>query len=162
MALIRKILPRTLCILISKRTRPCSLNTSLVTYHIIIYTHKTQDQSVVNRKTSCVMSIIPSFRAGFVQKMYLMTKIKLFSVTSVNFGFIFSVTILIIWIIDIYKTVINPCIECCSSIFPFNSLSSNKNILTCCTSTDSDSNFIQLKELENDHNSSLLLNLHQI
>ena len=49
------------------------------------------------------------------------------------------------------------CIECCSSIFPFNSLSSNKNFLTCCTSTDSDSNFIQLKELENDHNSSLLL-----
>ena len=49
------------------------------------------------------------------------------------------------------------CIECCSSIFPFNSLSSNKNFLACCTSTDSDSNFIQLKELENDHNSSLLL-----
>ena len=49
------------------------------------------------------------------------------------------------------------CIECCSSIFPFNSLSSNKNFLTCCTSTDNDSNFIQLKELESDHNSSLLL-----
>ena len=49
------------------------------------------------------------------------------------------------------------CIDCCSSIFPFNSLSSNKNFLTCCTSPDSDSNFIQLKELENDHNSSLLL-----
>ena len=48
------------------------------------------------------------------------------------------------------------CIECCSSIFPFNSLSSTKNFLTCCNSTDSDSNFIQLKELENDHNSSLL------
>ena len=49
------------------------------------------------------------------------------------------------------------CIECCSSIFPFNSLSSNKNFLACCTSPDSNSNFIQLKELENDHNSSLLL-----
>ena len=95
MALIRKILPKTLCILISKRARPCSLNTSLVTYHIITYTHKTQDQSVVNRETSCVMSIIPSFHAGFVQKMY-MTKIKLFNVTSVNFGFILNVTILII------------------------------------------------------------------
>ena len=92
MALIRKILPRTLCILISKRTRPCSLNNSLVTYHIITYTHKTQDQSVVNRKTSCVMSIIPSFHVGFVQKMYI-TKIKLFNV---NFGFILNVTILII------------------------------------------------------------------
>ena len=41
--------------------------------------------------------------------------------------------------------------------FPFNSLSSNKNFRTCCTSTDSDSNLIQYKELENDHNSSLLL-----
>ena len=49
------------------------------------------------------------------------------------------------------------CIECCSSIFAFNSLLSNKNFLACCTSTGSDSNFIQLKELENDHNSSLLL-----
>ena len=28
------------------------------------------------------------------------------------------------------------CIECCSTIFPFNSLSSNKKILACCTSTD--------------------------
>ena len=95
MALIRKILPRTLFLLISKRPRPCSLNTSLVTYHIITYIHKTQDQSVVNRKTSCVMSIIPSFHAGFVKKMY-MTKKKLFNVTSVNFGFILNVTILII------------------------------------------------------------------
>ena len=51
------------------------------------------------------------------------------------------------------------CIERCSSIFPLNSLSSNINFLTCCTSTDSDSNFIQLIELENDHNSSLLLNI---
>ena len=49
------------------------------------------------------------------------------------------------------------CIECCSSVFSFNSLSSNKNFLTCCTSSDSDSDFIQLKELENDQNSSLLL-----
>ena len=49
------------------------------------------------------------------------------------------------------------CIECCSSIFTFNSLSTNKNFLACCTSTDSDSNFMQLKELENDLNSSLLL-----
>ena len=28
------------------------------------------------------------------------------------------------------------CIECCGKIFPFNSLSSNKNFLVCCTSTD--------------------------
>ena len=48
-------------------------------------------------------------------------------------------------------------IECCSTIFPFNSLLSNKNFLACCTSTNSDSNFMQLKELGNDHNSSFLL-----
>ena len=41
--------------------------------------------------------------------------------------------------------------------FSLNSLSSNKNFLACCSSTDSDSNFKQLKELGNDHNSSLLL-----
>ena len=47
------------------------------------------------------------------------------------------------------------CIECYSTIFPFNSLSSNKSSLVCCIG--SDINFIQLKELENDHNTSLLL-----
>ena len=49
------------------------------------------------------------------------------------------------------------CIECRRSVFPFNSLSSNKNFQACCSSADSDSNFRQLKKLENDHNSSLLL-----
>ena len=39
------------------------------------------------------------------------------------------------------------CIECCSTIFPFNSLSSKK-FLACCTNTDS--NIIQWKDLEND------------
>ena len=33
----------------------------------------------------------------------------------------------------------------------------NKSFLACCTSTGSDNNFMQLKELENDHNSSVLL-----
>ena len=47
------------------------------------------------------------------------------------------------------------CIDCCSTIFPFNSLSSNKNFLACCTNTDS--NITQWKDLENDHNSSLSL-----
>ena len=41
------------------------------------------------------MSIIPNFLAGFAQKMY-MTKIKVFNVTFVNFGFILHITILII------------------------------------------------------------------
>ena len=44
------------------------------------------------------------------------------------------------------------CIECCSTIFVFNSSSSNKKLLTPCTS-NYDSNFMQLKELGNDHNS---------
>ena len=45
------------------------------------------------------------------------------------------------------------CVECCSTIFPFNSLSS-KTFLACCTNTDSN---IQWKDLENDHASSLSL-----
>ena len=45
------------------------------------------------------------------------------------------------------------CIECCSTIFSF--ISSNKNGLGCCTNTDS--NIIQWKDLENDPDSSLLL-----
>ena len=45
------------------------------------------------------------------------------------------------------------CIECCSIIFPFNFLFSNKNFLSCCNS--SDRNITQWKDLENDHDSSL-------
>ena len=47
------------------------------------------------------------------------------------------------------------CIERCRTSFSFNSLSSNKNALACCTSTDS--NIIQWKDLENGHDSSLSL-----
>ena len=47
------------------------------------------------------------------------------------------------------------CIECCSTILPFNSLSSNKNFLDCCTNTDNNST--HSIDLENDHNSSLSL-----
>ena len=47
------------------------------------------------------------------------------------------------------------CIECCSTIFPFNSLASNKNFLDCCTKTDNNST--HWKDLGNDHNSSLSL-----
>ena len=36
-------------------------------------------------------------------------------------------------------------IECCSSVFPFNSLTSNENFLACYTNTVSDSNVMQLK-----------------
>ena len=48
------------------------------------------------------------------------------------------------------------CIECCSRIFPFSSLSINKEFLACCTNT-TDTNIIQWKDLENDHASSLSL-----
>ena len=47
------------------------------------------------------------------------------------------------------------CIECCSTIFPFNSALSNKGFQACCTSTDS--NIMQWKDLESDHNNSILL-----
>ena len=47
------------------------------------------------------------------------------------------------------------CTECCSIMFLFNSLSSNKNFLTCCTNTDNNST--HWIDLENDHNSSLSL-----
>ena len=52
------------------------------------------------------------------------------------------------------------CIECCSKIFPFSSLSSNKNFLACCGNIDS--NIIEQKDLENDHDSSLLLKLSNL
>ena len=47
------------------------------------------------------------------------------------------------------------CIDCCSTIFPFNSLSNNKNFLACCTNTDN--NITQWRDLEHDHDSSLSL-----
>ena len=49
----------------------------------------------------------------------------------------------------------NPDIEYCSTIFPFNYLSSIINFLACCTNTDS--NLTQWKDLENYRNSSLSL-----
>ena len=45
------------------------------------------------------------------------------------------------------------CIECCSTIFIFNSLSSDKNYLACCINTDS--NITQWIDPQNDHNSSV-------
>ena len=46
-------------------------------------------------------------------------------------------------------------IDCCSTIFSFNSLSKNKNFLAYCTNTDS--NITQWTDLKQDHNSSLSL-----
>ena len=47
------------------------------------------------------------------------------------------------------------CIDCCSTIFPFNSMSSNKNFLACCTNTDNNTTW--WIDLENNRNSSLSL-----
>ena len=47
------------------------------------------------------------------------------------------------------------CIECCCTIFPFNSLSSDKNFMACCANTNN--NTTQWIDLRNDHNSSLSL-----
>ena len=69
-----------------------------------------QNLCVINRLTSCVISIIPNFLAGFVQKM-TMTKRKLFSVTSVNSGFILNVTTLII------LSFLRNCDESCMRVF---------------------------------------------
>ena len=49
------------------------------------------------------------------------------------------------------------CIECCSTIFPFNFLSSNENFLACCTNTDN--NITECKDRKNAHNSLLSLKL---
>ena len=45
--------------------------------------------------------------------------------------------------------------DCCSTIFPFSSLSSNKNFLACFTNIDD--NITQWRDLEHDHDSSLSL-----
>ena len=47
------------------------------------------------------------------------------------------------------------CLECCSTIFPFISALSKKGFQAFCASTES--NIMQWKDLESDHNSSLLL-----
>ena len=80
-----------------------------------------------------------------------MTKIKLFSVISVNFGFLLNVTNLIKFLQTCDESWY--CMECCNTTFSFNSLSSNKNFLA----TNTDSNIKQWKDLENDHNISLSL-----
>ena len=52
--------------------------------------------------------------------------------------------------------MVNPGIgQNCSTIFPFNFLSSIRNFLACCTNTDK--NITQWKDLGNDHNSWLSL-----
>ena len=75
----------------------------LFTYQISL----TNSYCSKEKLTSYVILVMSNFLARFVQKMS-MTKIKLFSVTSVNFGIILNVTTLIIQITGICKTVMNP------------------------------------------------------
>ena len=87
-----------------------------------------------------------------------MKKIKLFNVTFVNIGFTLNVTTFNY--LD-YR-YLQPCnepwyfIECCSKIFPFNSLSCNKIFLACCTNTDI-SSIMQWKGQKTAEISSLVL-----
>ena len=62
---------------------------------------------------------------------------KAVHMTSVNFGFISNVTILDYRYLQNYDESCY-CIESCSTNFPFNSLSSNKDFVACCVSTDSE------------------------
>ena len=83
-------------------------------------------------------------------------KVKLFSVISVDFGSILNVTLLIIQIKDIFKTVMNPDIAVQFST-PYHVIktSCNKNFLACCTNINN--KIIQYSDLESDHNGSFLL-----
>ena len=145
-----KLSAKTFCILVSIRTRSCSVNTNLVTYQISFTRSKCSKQKL----TSCVMSIIPHFFARNVHDKDKAVQCDLckfwIHIKCNNLNYL-----------D-YRYLQN-CdeswcsIEFCSTIFPFNSLSSNKNFLACCISTDCDSNFMQLKEIGNDHNGLLLL-----
>ena len=86
------------------RTRSCLAKLHYPVTHQISFTIS---KCSTQKLPSCVISIILNFLAGSVEKIF-MARIKLFSVTSVNFGFASNVTILIILITDIYKTVMNP------------------------------------------------------
>ena len=135
----------------SLRTRSFSTNCVLASY-LSDFTCKITE-CCKQELTSCLISLIPSFLAEFMKKMYLT---KLLSVTSE------------LWVhikcnnhnyLD-YRSLQNSnkswyCIECCSTIFPFNSLLSNKNFFSCCTNTDN--NNTHWIDLVNDHNSSLSL-----
>ena len=86
-----------------------------------------------------------------------MTKIKLFSVTYVNSGFILNVTTLIIQIRDIFRTVMNPgtAQNVAAQFFLLTPYQATRNFLACCTNIDN--NITLWKDLKNDHNGSLSL-----
>ena len=132
------LLPRTFCILVSKRTRSCSVNISLVTYVFMCNVNypkfpcRIRDKNV-HDKDKAVQCDIYEF----------WSHIKCNNLNYLDYRYLQNCDES--WY----------CIECCSTIFPFNSLSSNKSFLASCTG--SDSNFIHLKELVSDHNSSLSL-----
>ena len=90
---------------------------------------------------SCAISIIPNLHARFLQKN-VSDKDKAVHIKCNNLNY------------SNYRYLQNSnkywcCIESCSTIFPFNSLSSNRNFLACCMGTDN--NTTQWIYLDNDH-----------
>ena len=85
-----------------------------------------------------------------------LAKIKLFSVITVNFGFtLLNVTIFIIYITGIFKTMMIPGIayNVAAKFFLSTPQQLTKNFLACCARTDT--NTTQWKDVENNHNTSL-------
>ena len=135
----------------SLKGQSCSTNFVQLVAHQISLTKSQCSKQKLN-----LMCNISHLKFPSLQKVS-MTKTKLFSVISVNFGFMLNVTTLIIQITGIFKTVVNPGIaQNVTAQFSLSTLlSSNKNFLACCTNTYSD--ITQWEDLENDHNSSLSL-----
>ena len=108
------------------------------------FIHKAKAKCSKQKLTSCAISVILDFLAGFVHDKdkavqcdlcELWIHIKCNNLNHLDYRYLqnFNES----W----YST------ECGSTIFPVNSLSSNKIFLTCCTSTES--NIIQWKDLGN-------------
>ena len=131
-----------------------STNCVLASY-LSDFTHKFTE-CCKRELTSCVISLIPNFFAGFVKKNVsdkdkavqcdpceLCVHIKFSNLNYLDYRYLQN------------RNESWYCIECCSAIFPFNFLLSDKNFLSCCTNTDN--NNTHWIDLENDHNSSLSL-----
>ena len=153
MAHTEKLSPRKFCILVSKRTKSCSVNTSLVTYQMSFTRSKWDKQTNFMCNVNypkfpcriCAKNVHGRDKAVQCHLCEFWINIKCNNLNYLDYRYLQNCD-------ESWH-----CIECCSTIFPLNSLSSSKTVLACCTSTDSDSNFMQLKELGNDHKGSLLL-----
>ena len=89
----------------SKRTRSSStIGVQLVTHQISLKKLQCSKQKL---NLMCNINY-PKFPSCRICAKNVHTKIKIFSMTSVNFGFILTVINLIIWVTGIFKTVMNP------------------------------------------------------